>query len=360
MKSDMIIDIFRPECCSIMPKKRVDLFSLFGKKWHYASKGRYALYHILKQAGITGKMLIPVYVCETVLIPLRILHIEPVFYDINPDDLNADVDSLEKLGKLHSVSSVLVVSMYGNPADYYRIERICKQNNWFMIDDAAQAMGAEVDGKPVGTFGDAGFYSFSPGKPTAGPMGAFYWTSSEAGAELHESHDWVHRIIYNDFIINRVKIYDDISWVKRKISSFLVRFCNKFIDIKNDRISPCEEEFLGNIYESSMGEYRQKKREILEHIINLKIPGIRFLQTCRGLANSYKLVMIADDLAIAHRMISYLKDKKIYASNGYKMLVGDLANLPNALDLDKCIVEVPIECNNKKTDYLIKCLNDLV
>ena len=84
------------------------------------------------------------------------------------------------LGKLHGVSAVLVVSMYGNPADYHRIERICKQNKWFMIDDAAQSMGAELDGKPVGTFGNAGFYSFSPGKPTAGPMGAFYWSSVDA------------------------------------------------------------------------------------------------------------------------------------------------------------------------------------
>ena len=112
-------------------------------------------------------MLIQVYVCDIVLISMKMLGIETIFYDINEDDLNADVVLFKEMGGKHGVSTVLVVSMYGNPADYYELDRICKVFGCFMIDYGAQAIGGEADAMAVGAFRAVS----SLDKPTAGPMG---------------------------------------------------------------------------------------------------------------------------------------------------------------------------------------------
>lgn len=359
MKNLKKIDIFRPECFTWEPVDYVDLYSLYGKKWRYASKGRYALYHILKYSNIKGKILIPVYVCETVLIPLKLLNIEPIFYDINLDDLNANISSIERIGKQHDISAVLVVSMYGNPADYESLEIICKKNNWFMIDDGAQAMGAKVNGRYVGTFGDAGFYSFSPGKPTAGPMGAFYWLNNMCSDTYCIHHKWLHKLFYYEFYINRVKIYDNVSILLRKLLSLLALFANKVFDIKEDGIEDFEQPILSHICARSLGKYMIVKNKIRNNIIqSIEIPGMRFLKAKRGKENAYKLVIIAKEKSLAKNLIKFLNKNGVYARSGYSMLTCDFALLPNAAQIDGCVVEIPLECSVRKKNFLIKVLKN--
>lgn len=358
MKSELIIDIFRPECFSWNPSNQVDLYNIMGKEWHYASKGRYALYHILKNNNVKGKILVPVYVCDTVLKPLLILGIEPVFYDIDLRDLNGDIESIEKIGVKHNVSAVLVVSMYGNPADYVAIQQICQKYNWLMIDDGAQAIGAELDGKVVGTFGDAGFYSFSPGKPVAGPMGAFYWQNKMYHQSLFTKHDWFHKLIYYEFYVNRVGIYDDYSWLFRKMLSAMVRLFSKLLDIKNDRMADFEKKVLSGILYESIRNYERKKYSIICNIIEAVKPyRYRFLRNIRGKGISCKLIIIAENKKIASELIQFLKCNRIYSSNGYKMLVADVSCFRNASMIDGCIVEIPVESNVFKCKTLIEVLN---
>ena len=70
-----------------------------------------------------------------------------------------------------------MAGLYGNPVDYPGIEKICKDFGVKLIDDAAQSFGAKLNGRLAGTWGDAGFFSFSPGKSTPGHLGSFFWTS---------------------------------------------------------------------------------------------------------------------------------------------------------------------------------------
>lgn len=147
----------------------IGLDKLLGKQMHYASCGKAALYHCLLSLNFSSgdKLLVPNYICSSVLVPIFKLGLAPVYYDINENDLNADINSIiTEARKDSSIMAVLVASMYGNPADLGLIEDFCKKNYLLLIDDADQSLGAKTRGRFVGTFGDAGFFSFFPGKAT--------------------------------------------------------------------------------------------------------------------------------------------------------------------------------------------------
>jgi len=88
---------------------------------------------------------------------------KPVFIDIDPDYYTIDVSKIEeKISK--KTKAIIPVHLFGQPADMDAITELCKQYNLFLIEDCAQAHFAEWNGKKVGTFGDAGTFSFFPGK----------------------------------------------------------------------------------------------------------------------------------------------------------------------------------------------------
>jgi len=95
-----------------------------------------------------------------------------VFADID-EDCTISPDSVKKLIN-SEVSAVIAVHLYGQPAKMNELADICRKNGIFLLEDAAQAHGAEIEGKKVGTLGDAAVFSFYPGKVlgAAGDAGA--------------------------------------------------------------------------------------------------------------------------------------------------------------------------------------------
>ncbi len=92
----------------------------------------------------------------------------PVF--VEPDGLSHNLDP-EKLESAitKKTKAVIAVHLYGQTADIKKIKPICEQNNILLLEDAAQAHGAEHYGKRAGSLGDAAGFSFYPGKN----LGAF-------------------------------------------------------------------------------------------------------------------------------------------------------------------------------------------
>jgi len=87
----------------------------------------------------------------------------PVFVDIDPRTCNINADIIEQ--KITpNTKAVLPVHLYGQPVDMDPIIRLARRYNLRIIEDCAQAMGAEYKGKRVGSFGDAGCLSFFPSK----------------------------------------------------------------------------------------------------------------------------------------------------------------------------------------------------
>ncbi|GGD88219.1 DegT/DnrJ/EryC1/StrS family aminotransferase [Paenibacillus nasutitermitis] len=87
----------------------------------------------------------------------------PRFADIDPDTLAIDPDKVEKLIN-DKTKAIIAVHIGGAPADMRRLSEIARRHNLFLIEDAAQAVGAKWDGKRVGTLGDIATFSLQSSK----------------------------------------------------------------------------------------------------------------------------------------------------------------------------------------------------
>jgi dTDP-4-amino-4,6-dideoxygalactose transaminase len=88
---------------------------------------------------------------------------KPVFCDIQPDTYNLDPELLEA-AITPRTKAVIVVHLFGQCADMEPITEICKRHNLPLIEDAAQSLGAEWNGRRAGSLGDLGCFSFFPSK----------------------------------------------------------------------------------------------------------------------------------------------------------------------------------------------------
>jgi dTDP-4-amino-4,6-dideoxygalactose transaminase len=87
----------------------------------------------------------------------------PVFVDIDPATFNIDPKAIA-LAITPRTAAIVPVHLYGLPAPMSEIMAIASRHGLAVIEDCAQAFGATVDGRRVGTIGDAGCYSFFPSK----------------------------------------------------------------------------------------------------------------------------------------------------------------------------------------------------
>jgi dTDP-4-amino-4,6-dideoxygalactose transaminase len=87
----------------------------------------------------------------------------PVFVDIDPRSYTIDVTQIER-AITKRTKAILPVHLYGHPADLDPIIEIARRHHLVLIEDAAQAHGAEYKGRRVGSIGDLACFSFYPGK----------------------------------------------------------------------------------------------------------------------------------------------------------------------------------------------------
>ena len=89
----------------------------------------------------------------------------PVFIDTEYESWNMDPDALEKAFEIYpEVKLIVVVHLYGTPANIERIRAIANKHGALIIEDAAESLGATYKGKQTGTFGDYAIISFKEHK----------------------------------------------------------------------------------------------------------------------------------------------------------------------------------------------------
>ena len=108
---------------------------------------------------------------------------EPVFIDVSPDDWNMDPEALEAaFEKYPDVKIVVLVHLYGFPGQIDKIKKICEKHGALLIEDAAESLGAKYKGKPTGSFGDYGVFSFNDNKIITGSSGGMLLTNDRYSA----------------------------------------------------------------------------------------------------------------------------------------------------------------------------------
>jgi len=106
----------------------------------------------------------------------------PDFADVDPVTYNLDPASAEPILRRGGIRAILVVHLYGLPADMRAFGDLARRYGVLLIEDCAQAHGAAVDGRRVGTFGDAAIFSFYPTKNMTTGEGGMVVTADAAVA----------------------------------------------------------------------------------------------------------------------------------------------------------------------------------
>ena len=95
---------------------------------------------------------------------LNLIGAIPVFVDVDPESLLIDPIDLENKILTNNVKAVVVTHLFGQVAPIKEIVELCSQRGIKVVEDCAQAHGAQIEGKKVGSFGDVSTFSFYPTK----------------------------------------------------------------------------------------------------------------------------------------------------------------------------------------------------
>lgn len=198
--------------------------------------------------------------------PIVYLGATPVFVDSEPETWNMDPTLLEeaildriKIGK--KPKAIIAVHLYGMPAKIFDIMEIAKKYKIPVIDEAAEAIGSEYDGKKCGSFGDIGILSFNGNKII---------TTSGGGAIVSNNKDYVDhaRFLSTQAVDKAVHYQHSQIGYNYRLSNVLAGIGLGQLEVLDDRI--------------------EARRRIFKRYYDVlsKIEGIKFLMEPSGLFKS--------------------------------------------------------------------------
>ena len=167
----------------------------------------------------------------------------PVFVDVDPDTFTMNPAELEK-SLTKKTKAIIPVHLFGQPADMDPILEFARANGLFVIEDAAQAHGAEYKGRKAGAMGDAGCFSFYPGKN----LGAF----GEAGAVVTNDPELRKQIqMLRDHGQSRKYYHSTMGWncrmdgIQAAVLSIKLRHLDKANSLRRKHAQEYNQAFAG-------------------------------------------------------------------------------------------------------------------
>lgn len=150
------------------------------------SNGTTALHVALDALGITegDEVIVPDLTIISCAAAVTYLGAKPVFVDVEENTGNLNADLIEA-AITRKTKAIMVVDLYGHPADFTKIRKIAKKYNLPIIEDAAEAHGAEYKGKKAGSLGDIATFSFYANKII---------TTGEGGMVVTNNKDLIEKI----------------------------------------------------------------------------------------------------------------------------------------------------------------------
>jgi dTDP-4-amino-4,6-dideoxygalactose transaminase len=171
-------------------KKYEDEFGKYlGVKYAFSfGAGRMAFYAILKAMGVQegDEVILPGYTC--VVVPDAVIYCgaKPVYVDIDRNTLNIDPTKIEEKISPHT-RIIYAQHTFGSFCKMKELLKIAEKHHLMVVEDCAHALGAEYDGKKVGTFGHAAYFTTEQSKIMSTGMGGLAVTNDdEIAARIRE------------------------------------------------------------------------------------------------------------------------------------------------------------------------------
>ena len=137
-------------------------------------KTNYGCFQILKSQKAKTEVIVPRYVCPSFTHGVLAAGLRPLFVDVDPTTLSIDLNSLSKVNPQNAVG-VVCPNLFGLSNPMPEILDYCQKHDLFVIEGVDYSIGSELNGRPIGTFGDIAILNFQEGKalPVGGGMLAF-------------------------------------------------------------------------------------------------------------------------------------------------------------------------------------------
>ncbi len=261
---------------------------------------------------------------------------KPVFVDVDERTFNILPEEIEK-AITERTKAVLIVHIFGQPCEMREIVKVCKTHGLLLVEDCAQAHGAEYRGKKVGSFGDAAVFSFYATKNiTTGGEGGMLLVKKKSVAKLArmlvdqgQSKKYVHSVLgYNYRMteiqaavgLEQLKKLDDLNEKRRKNAEFLTKALKDVRGIETPYVSP------------------HVKHVFHQYVVRVK----------RGKRNSLASYLRARGIEVAVHYPKPIYKQPVYKKLGYGNLF-----LPNAERACKEVLSLPVHPSLDRSSLLM-------
>lgn len=212
----------------------------------------------------------------------------PVFTDIDPVRMVMEPQRLAdtireyRKGRNPSLQAVVVVHLYGQPADMEGIRAVCRKEGLLLVEDCAQSAGASWAGRMTGTWGDAASFSFYPTK-NLGALG-------DGGAV----------VATDPAVAKRIRMLREYGWSQRNMSRFAGM---------NSRLDELQAAILRVKLKALAKENKQRRRLASGYRKGIRNPGIRLPEEEKEGHHVYHLFALRSPAR--NRLRSFLKARGI-------------------------------------------------
>ena len=283
------------------------------------SNGSSALYLALWSLNANGeKIALPSYVCSALRNAIGMIGGKEFFVDNNKNLPNLKFEKI----KNQSVDVAIIPHMFGFPLEIKYSDKLK------IIEDCAQSLGAKINDKYVGTFGDVGIFSFYATK--------LMTTSGQGGMFVSKNKE----------LVDKVRDYREFDYRKDK----KLRFNFQMTEIQAA---------IGRTQLKKLPSFLKRREEIFQ---KYKKSGINLLDTNPENTQiqpvRYRAIMITDEQS---KILSKLNSENITAVipiEEWELLKQDIDLLPNAMEFSKKTISLPIypSLTDDEIDLIISCL----
>ncbi len=264
----------------------------------------------------------------------RPIFVEPdEFYNIDPARIEEAITERTK--------AILPVHLYGQPARMEEIMAIAKKYNLLVVEDCAQAHGATINGKNIGTFGDINCFSFFPTKN----LGAF----GDAGAIVTDSEELAERVRLLRNYGSVKKYYHEIEGVNSRLDEFQAA--------------------LLSVKLTHMAELEHDRRRVAEkYLKEITNPLIGLPRIMEGFKHVWHLFVVKCNQR--DELQEFLSDNGIgtqihypvppHLSGAYRRFGYKKGDFPITEDYADTILSLPLYngMTNEEVDYVIQKINE--
>lgn len=311
------------------------------------ANGTVALMLALKSLGIRAgdEVLVPDYTFIATATSVLMVGATPRFVDVEYNTFNIDVDDLQR--KITSrTKAIVVVHLFGQPANVRALMDIARDRRLVLVEDAAQAHGAEAWNRKVGSFGDAAVFSFYATKNM---------TTGEGGMVVSDSRS----------VIEKVKLLRNHGQIERYIHAELggnyrmtsIQAALGRVQLRKlDRLNDARRSNAGklNIQLTHLRDYIEPPYEVswakhVYHVYAIKIKRAESRECIRKCLDSHKI-----ETAVHYPVPLHMQP--LFQSLGYSECC------ENAVKLSKCELSLPVHPGLRDNDieYIGNAVNKCV